>query len=315
MVRTWGQGRWSSAVAVGVVAAIIVLSIVLGTGLLPRGRAAATPVLRVVATTSVFADLAANVGGERIEVRSLIPLGADPHTWEPSTRQIRDVAATDVFLYNGLGLEPWAERITTTAGSRHLLSVRLSEGLEPIRGVSFGVDDHEDGDPHFWLDILNAIHYVERIEQALSAVDPAGAVYYRERAAVYAAELEELHRWFAAEIEKIPPERRVLVTYHDAYAYMANRYGLEQVGFLVRNPDREPSPREMADLIRAIESRDVRTIFAEPQVNPRFVEALAREAGVHVAVLYTDALTADVPTYIEMMKANARALVAGLQGG
>lgn len=300
-------------VAMVSVASVITLLVVLGAGLLPSGRAAEQPVLRVVATTSVFADLAVHVGGERIEISSLIPLGADPHAWEPSTRQIRDVATADVFLYNGLGLEPWADRIIATVGGRHLLSVRLSEGLEPIRGVSFGVDAHTDGDPHFWLDITNAMHYVKRIEQALSSVDPAGAAYYSERAARYLAELEQLDEWFAAEIRRIPPERRVLVTYHDAFVYMANRYGLEPVGFLVRNPDREPSPREMADVLRAIASHGVRTIFAEPQVSPRFVQALAREANINVAILYTDALTADVPTYVEMMKSNARALVDGLQ--
>lgn len=288
-----------------------------GPELLPiaRGRAAG-PELRVVATTTVFADLVANVGGERVEVISLIPVGADPHTWEPSTRQARAVAGADVFFYNGLGLEPWAERTIASVGHRDLLSVRLSEGLEPVQGVSFHAHGHghddEDGDPHFWLDIANAIHYVKRIEQALSDADPSGATYYRVRAEQYVAELAELDDWFAAQIERIPPERRVLVTYHDAYVYMANRYGLELVGFLVRNPDREPAPREMAELVQTIQERGVPTIFAEPQVNARFAQALAKEAGVRVGILYTDALTEDVPTYIEMMRANGRALVDGL---
>jgi len=306
------------------------------------GASATDPVLRVVATTTVFADLAANVAGERALVSSLIPAGADPHTWEPSTAQLRAVAGADVFLYNGLGLEPWAERVIANVGRPGLTVVRLSEGLQPREGVSFQVpgtdgshasehgrhshDDehagdedehghahrHEDGDPHFWLDVTHAMHYVRRIEEALSRADAAGAAYYQERAERYLAELEKLNRWMAAEIQRIPPERRVLVTYHDAYWYMAERYGLELVGFLVRNPDREPAPREMAELIRTIEQRGVPTVFAEPQVNPRFIEALAREAGVGVGVLYTDALTDDVPTYIDMMRANARALVDGL---
>ncbi|REJ32980.1 MAG: zinc ABC transporter substrate-binding protein, partial [Bacillota bacterium] len=171
---------------------------------------------------------------------------------------------------------------------------------------------HEEGDPHFWLDVANAMHYVRRIEQALSQADPARADYYRARAEAYLAELEELDRWIVSEIQRIPPERRVLVTYHDAYGYMADRYGLELVGFLVRNPDREPAPREMAALVEAIQERGVPTVFAEPQVNPRFIEALAREAGVGVGILYTDALTDEVPTYIEMMRTNVRALVDGL---
>lgn len=354
-------------VATGLVAAVAVFVVFGGlgadSGLLPKAQGRATepmsqPMLQVVATTTVFADLAANVGGDRVEVTSLIPIGADPHTWEPSSRQIRAVASADVFFYNGLGLEPWAQRTIANAGSPNLVPVRLSQGLEPIRGVSFHVhgQDHahdqshdhshdhthdhthdhqddqsdqsdqsdqrdydgrvgdEDGDPHFWLDIANAMHYVRRIEQALTTSDPAGATYYKARSEQYLAELAELDRWFAAQIERIPAERRVLVTYHDAYAYMAKRYGLESVGFLVRNPDREPSPREMAELIRIIDVRDVRTIFAEPQVNPRFAETLAREAGVQTGILYTDALTEDVPTYVEMMRTNAQALVEGLGG-
>lgn len=311
---------------------------------LPGGStaSAAGTTLRVVTSTSVFADLVANVAGERAEVSSLIPVGADPHTWEPSTAQARALATADVFFYNGLGLEPWAERTITNVGRRDLMAVRLSDGLEPIGDVSFHVpvpsqsqmtsgrttpdpmtstrrsadhdDHHHDGDPHFWLDITNAMHYVRRIEQALSAADPSGAAYYEARAEQYLAELEALDRWFAAEIERIPPQRRVLVTYHDAYAYMAERYGLELVGFLVRNPDREPAPREMAELLQTIKDQGVPTIFAEPQVNQRFAETLAREAGVKIGILYTDALTTDAPTYIDMMRANARALVEGLSG-
>lgn len=300
------------------------------------GASAQQP-LQVVATTTVFADLAANVAGERAHVTALIPPGADPHTWEPTTAQIRALAGADVFLYNGLGLEPWVDRLVENVGRPDLLVVRLSEGLTPIAGVSYQLpgragagtrrdagdeqhgDDHEshghaEGDPHLWLDVTNAMHYVRRIAEALTAADPEGAEYYRARAERYLAELAELDRWFAAQVERIPPEKRVLVTYHDAYAYMARRYGLELVGFFVRNPDREPAPRELADLLHIIRERGVSVIFVEPQVNARVAETWAREAGVKVGVLYTDALTAEVPTYIDMMRANARALVEGLGG-
>lgn len=332
-IRKFGN---KSLIIVAASLATVALMIVAATALLPTGLggASSAPALRVVATTTVFADLAANVAGERAQVTSLIPTGADPHTWEPSTAQAREVANADVFLYNGMGLEPWADRLVANVGRRDLVVVRLSEGLKPIDGVSFllpgqpsgsgrsdagahaHVDDEhshgEDGDPHFWLDITNAMHYVRRIEQALSAADPAGAGYYRQRAEAYLAELAELDRWFAEQIDRIPPERRVLLTYHDAYGYMANRYGLELVGFVVRNPDREPAPRELADLVRVIRERGVPAIFTEPQVNARFAQTLAREAGVRIGVLYTDALTADVPTYVDMMRANATALVEGL---
>lgn len=269
--------------------------------------------VHVVASTSVFADLAANVGGTRASTTSLMPRGADPHAWEPSTREARTLTEADIFVYNGLGLEPWAPRIVAGAGHSELLSIRLSSGLEPIRGAAFGLDDEHDGDPHFWLDITNAIHYVRLIEDALRTKDPAGADYYRRRADDYVAELTALDAWFQDQIDTIAPDRRAIVTYHDAFAYMARRYGLRLGGFVVRNPDREPSPREMARLITSVADLSVPAVFGEPHINPRLAEALAAETGVRVAILYADALTDDVPTYVDMMRTNAHALVEALQ--
>ncbi|HEY8495764.1 MAG TPA: metal ABC transporter substrate-binding protein [Limnochordales bacterium] len=277
----------------------------------PEGRAAPKTV-RVATTTSIFADLIANVGGERVEVTSLVPAGADPHAWEPTPREIRAVSTADVFVYNGLGLELWAPRLIEAAGRPGLITVELSQGLVPLEldeGEGHRGHVGEEGNPHFWLDVTYAIHYVRRIQEALAAVDPAGAAYYQARADAYVAELEELDRWIFAQVEQIPPERRVLVTYHNAHAYMARRYGLEVAGFLVPSPDREPPAQVMAQLTRILRERQVPAVFVEPQIDPRLAAALAREAGARIGVLYTDSLTADVPTYVAMMRANAQALV------
>lgn len=156
------------------------------------------------------------------------------------------------------------------------------------------------------------MHYVERIAATLQAYDPAGAATYAERAEAYLAQLRELDSWFSEQIDRIPPENRHLVAYHDAFGYMADRYGLQWVGAVVPNPEREPSARELADLVRLLRELQVPAIFAEPQINPRFVETLAREAGIATGTLYSDTLSVHNPTYIEMMRSNAMALVEGL---
>jgi len=284
-----------------------------------QSRAAARTV-RVVTTTSVFADLIANVGGQRVEVTSLVPMGSDPHAWDPTPREIRAVRAADLFVYNGLGLELWAPRLIETAGRPGLVTLELSEGLTPLEAAEGdwhpdeadnGLHAHEgeEGNPHFWLDVTYAIHYVRRIAEALAAVDPQGAQYYYARADAYVSELHELDRWIFAQVERIPPERRILVTYHNAYAYLARRYGLEVAGFLVTNPDREPPAQVMAQLARILRERQVPAVFVEPQIDPRLAETLAREVGARLGTLYTDSLTADVPSYIAMMRANVETLV------
>jgi len=284
------------------------------------GVTAAASSLRIVTSTSVFADFARQVGGERVEVSSIVPAGADPHTYEPTPREARDIALADILVVNGFGLELWLEKLLQNVASPSLTVVTLSEGLTPIGGVSYVAHGHahnghahEEGDPHFWLDVQHAIHYVRRIEEALVAADPEGASYYRERTARYVATLHELDRWIQEQIAQIPAERRVLLTYHDAFAYFAARYGLRLQGVVVRNPDREPSPRDIAALIAEVRSLGTPAIFAEPQINPKYAESLAREAGIKVGYLYSDALTADIPTYVEMMRYNTLSLVEALK--
>jgi len=300
------------------------------------GRAAR---IQVVTTTSVFADLIANVGGERVQVVPLLPLGADPHAWDPTPREIRAVSTADIFIYNGLGLEPWAPRLLAGAGHPDMVVVELaadlaselqdgardehphggyssveSHSVEPVHGEDHPGHHHHDGiNPHFWLDVTYAIRYVRRIQETLAAYDPDGAEYYKARADAYAGELAELDRWFLEQVHHIPPSRRVLVTYHNAYEHMANRYGLELAGFLVASPDHEASAQVMARLVHILRERHVPAVFVEPQIDPRLAETLSRETGARIGVLYTDSLTRDVPTYIDMMRANARALVELLQ--
>ncbi len=249
--------------------------------------------LRVVATFSVIADMAEHVGGGRVDVTSIVPIGGDPHTWEPTPREARNLAAADVLLYNGLGLELWVDRLIRSAARPDLPVIILSEGLEPIPGASFGAHVHEEGDPHFWLNVQYGMHYVERIRDAFV----------------------ELDRWIEETVAQIPEDHRKLVTYHDAFGYLAERYGLTISGFLVVNPDREPSSREMAEISRQLADYARPVIFVEPQISTghRYAEAVASEVGGRVGLLYSDSLTEEVPTYVDMMRFNATQLLEALQ--
>lgn len=259
--------------------------------------------VRVVTTLGIFADFARNVGGERVEIEALLPPGADAHTYELAPRQVAGIGRADVVFINGLHLEEAILGAIERDVSAEAPVVRLSEGLTPL-----------DNNPHFWLDVTYAMRYVEVMRDTLSAVDPEGAEAYAANAARYLGELEALDGEVRAAVGRIPPERRKLVTFHDAFRYLAERYGLEVVALVVKSPGREPSASDVAELARQIAEQRIPTVFREPQFSARILELAARDAGVRVGELYSDALTGGVDTYIEMMRFNARQLEEGLGG-
>jgi len=307
--RAWTRRALALAAAVATALAT--------TGPTPAQPATPAPpaALVVAASTPVFADIVANVGGERTAVWSVIPPGADPHTWEASPREIVRLQESDTFIYMGADLEPFIEdgawrRAVREAGIPEL---ELAEEVELIavdRVIDHGdhVHDLRGGDPHVWLDPLKAIEVVAAVEAHLAALDPAGAATYAANADAYAAELVALDAAYQAAIERIPPEQRKLVVAHDAYTYFAARYGFEVVGVVLPNPDGEPSAREIADLLATIEESGVDVIFAEPQFGSAILEHLAADAGVEVGTLMTDTFAGEVDTYLELMAFNLASL-------
>jgi ABC-type Zn uptake system ZnuABC Zn-binding protein ZnuA len=269
----------------------------------------------VAASTPVFADIVANVGGERTEVWSVIPAGADPHTWEASPREVVRLQESDTFVYMGAYLEPFVEdgawrRAAREAGIPQLELAQAVELIAVDRVIDHGdhVHDLSGGDPHVWLDPLKTIEVVDAVAAHLAALDPAGASTYAANAAAYKAELVALDAASLAVVERIPPERRKLVVAHDAYTYFAARYGFEVVGVVLPSPAGEPSAREIAELAETIEASGVDVIFAEPQFNSAVVEQLAAEAGVEVGLLMTDTFAGEVDTYVELMEFNLASL-------
>lgn len=295
----------------------IAILIVLASGAAQcRAAAAGGQKLRVVATTGIVADLARNVGGDKIELVQLVPTGSDPHSFEPAPGDVVALAEAQVILANGLGLEEFLAELLENAGGR-AATVPVSTGVEVRQFGQAGEPAGEGPDPHIWTTPANAIVMVHNIERALSALDPANAGTYAANAGAYAARLAELDAWVRAQIEAIPPERRKLVTDHDAFGYYADRYGLEVIGAVIPaySASAEPSAQELAALQDAIGQFQVKAIFVGVSVNPVLAQRLAEDSGIQLVPLYTGSLGlpgSGAETYIGYIRYNTTAIVEGL---
>lgn len=270
--------------------------------------------VQVVTSLALFKDMIDNVAGDRAEVTALVPGDADPHTYEPIPSQVAKVADADLVLINGLGLEATLEDLINNNVGDGVPVVEMTHGLATLAEEHEGEGhSHEGGNPHLWLNVQNAIGYVERIRDALIEVDPDGAETYRANATAYLDQLEALDAEVEAAIQSIPPEHRKLVTSHDAFPYLADRYGLEVVGVVIKSPGREPSAGEIADLTDQISSQGVPTVFKEPEYSATILEQAAAAAGAEVRTLLSHAFTNDARSYVELMRYNAQQLVEGLR--
>jgi manganese/iron transport system substrate-binding protein len=290
--------------------------------------------LRVIVGTGIIKDLVDRVGGERVSVTSVVPVGADPHTYQPTPRDIQSMQGARLAIWNGLGLDESASDLVAEQNLPDLKTIVLSAGITPLGSgeadddhAAHEGDDHEedghdhdhedghahaDGNPHLWLDPGYAVRYVRTIRDALIEIDPAGADQYRANAETFVGEIEALDLWAKSQIETIPSSRRKLVTFHDAFPYFAAHYGLELVGVVLKSPGREPSAQEVAALVTEIKQHQIPAVFAEPQFNARILELAALDAGVQVKRLYSDAFDSQVTTYLELMRFNVNSVVEGL---
>lgn len=282
----------------------------------------------VLAVETFLADMAQNVAGTRLTVSALLPLGVDPHSFEPTPSDVMKIASSDVLIINGAGLETFLEKLLQTAGGERRVIV-ASAGLtsrevhheEEAEAEETGhMESHShEGDPHFWLDPQLAIRYVENIRDGLSQADPAGAPIYATNAETYIRQLKELDQWIVAQVSQVPEERRLLVTNHESLGYFADRYGFTIIGTVVPSVSSgsSPSARQLAELIDQIRATGAPAVFLETGSNPQLAQQVAREAGVKVVMeLYTHSLTeagGPAPTYIDMMKHNTMIIVEALK--
>ena len=315
----------------------VLVGLLLATGVVACGpggttSSAAADAVHVVATTTVLADLVANVGGDKVSVVSLVPKGGEVHTFDPTPSDMTTLAQADLVVMNGLGLDEWIGQMIVDGGATAPV-VELAEDLEGVSYLQSGEEHAAEGspatearpadgghdahgvNPHLWLNVAYASLYVDRIAEALAEVDPDDAATYRANAAAYQAELATVDGEIRAQIAAIPGSDRRIVSFHEAFPYFAAAYGLEIVGTIVDSPGQDPSAGELARLVEAIKQSGARAVITEAQFSPELAETVASEAGVRVVRdFYNDSLgDAPVDTYVAMMRWNAAKTVEALQ--
>jgi zinc/manganese transport system substrate-binding protein len=273
--------------------------------------------LKAVATFSVLADLVRNVGGDRVEVTSLVSPNGDAHVYSPTPGDAKTLAAANIIFVNGLGLEGWITRLVTASASK-APTVIATKGVTSRRMEDEDRPGHLVTDPHAWQSVADAKIYVANIRDGLIAADPAGKAAYQANAAAYLAKLDELEREVKAAIARIPADRRKIITTHDAFGYFGAAYGMSFIAPEGVSTESEASAKDIAKIITQIRKQKIPAVFLENVTDPRLMDRIAHETGATVGgTLYSDALSPpDGPaaTYIDMMRHNISQFTKALVG-
>lgn len=299
--------------------------------------------LKVIATTTIVGDVARNVGGDAIDLSVMLPVGADPHGFNPVPADVAAVSKADIVFINGLGLEEFLSRLLESAGGNARI-VAVSEAIDPLElstdheheaedhdheaeDLDHEAEDHEHeghdhehagGDPHTWVDPNNVMLWVHSIEHALAEMDPANADLYEANAEAYLAELMALDAWTREQVAQIPQAERKIITDHTLFGYFAERYGFEQIGAVVPGYSTlaAPSANELAALEDAIREQGVKAIFVGKTVNPGLSGRVAADTGAQIVFVYTGSLSepgGEAPTYLDYIRYNVNAFVEALK--
>ncbi|HLJ84573.1 MAG TPA: metal ABC transporter substrate-binding protein [Candidatus Eremiobacteraceae bacterium] len=263
--------------------------------------------LDVVATFSTLGAIVADVGGDRVAVTSLVPIGAAPETYEPAPSDIVTLEHADLVFENGAGLETWMDHLLRSVNAPQKLVVLAPQAVT-------GADGRIN--PHYWLDPTYAASYAAKIAAALEQIDPAGAAVYRRNLAATRAKYAALDRWIRLRVATVPPQRRAMICFHDAWYHFDARYGIRDVGAVEPVPGEEPSAGAFAQLIADARRYQVHAVFAEPQFSPKLAQQLASGAGISaVTDLYDDTLggTPALSTYVGLMHYDVNRIVEALQ--
>lgn len=285
--------------------------------------AASAAELKVVATFSIIADFARNVGGDRIELTTLVGPDGDAHVYEPRPADAASMSDAQVVLVNGLNFEGFLSRLVEASGTKAAV-VELTKGVEPLKMEEGHHDEaeeqghHGDIDPHAFQSIANARIYVKNIADAFCAADAAGCDAYKANAASYMEKLDATEVEVKQTIASIPEDKRVIITSHDAFGYFEHAYGLTLLAPEGISTEAEASAADVAKLIRQVKEDKASAIFVENVTNPRLIEQIASETGLKVGgTLYSDALSAPdggASTYVDLMRHNASVIKGAILG-
>ncbi|WP_240688911.1 metal ABC transporter substrate-binding protein [Ammoniphilus sp. YIM 78166] len=264
--------------------------------------------ITVATSFSVLGDIISQVVGERGSVEYIVPIGEDPHDYEPIPSNFKKVSDADVFFVNGFELEGWLEKIMSNVSDTEIVAV--SEGIQPIV-----LNDGKE-DPHAWLSPKHVITYVENVTKELAKKDPEGKKIYQANAQAYIAELKALDQWIEEQIQTIPEQHRVIALSENAFKYFGQDYGVQTEGIWEINSHQEGTPQQFARLAELVKERGVPALFVETTVDRRYMETVSKETGVPiVGEVFTDAVGpkgSGAETYIDMIKHNVGVFIKGL---
>jgi zinc/manganese transport system substrate-binding protein len=265
--------------------------------------------VNVVASFSILGDFVGNVGGDRVDVTTLVGPNGDVHVYAPPPADARKIAEAKLLVVNGLGLEGWLPRLVQSSGGKATI-VEASNDIKPLQvGAA--------ADPHAWQSVANAKIYVANIRDALDTADPAGAATYQANAQNYLAKLDVLDHEVREAVSQIPQSRRKVISTHRAFGYFAAAYGIEFIAPLGVSTESEPSARDIAGIIKQIKIEAIPAVFLENISDDRLMRRISAETGAHIGgTLYSDSLTdekGEAPTYIDMVRHNIKALTSALK--
>ena len=268
----------------------------------------------VLTTFTVLADLAEQVAGDRLDVRSITKPGAEVHGYEPTPSDLEAAQGANLIVENGLGLERWAQRFVSAGGS--VPTVTLSEGMQPelIAGdVAAGKPN-----PHAWMSPKRTQHYVDRLVQAFSQLDPAGSLEFRQRGEAYKQQLRQLDQELRQALDQVPPDQRLLVSCEGAFTYLARDYGLDEAYLWPVNAETQVTPRRLARLINTVKQRQVPAVFCESTVSDEAQREVARATGARFGgTFFVDSLSGPsgpAPSLLALQRHNVGLIVKGLSG-
>ena len=270
----------------------------------PKATSGTRPI-DVVTTISTFNSMVQAVGGNRVQVKSLVPVGASPETYQPTPQDVATLSQAALLVENGAGLETWLAKTIANVKSKSLRVVVASDGLRV-----------KNQNPHLWMDPVYAKHYAFEIRDGLIMIDPQHGDFYRKNARAYVVALDRLRASIARRIDMIPPSRRYMIVFHNAWQYYNDRFGITSLGFIEANPGQDPNPQQVAQLIGLARAHQVPAIFSEPEYSAKIARQIASSANIKVVDnLYDDSIGTDprVSTYIGMLNYDTDVIVRALR--
>ncbi|MFT4761416.1 MAG: ABC-type Zn uptake system ZnuABC Zn-binding protein ZnuA [Paraglaciecola sp.] len=265
----------------------------------------------VVATASIFADMAENIAGGHVDVKTVVPIGSDPHLYKPRPSDAKMLADADLILRNELTFEGWLKKLIENSNTKGKI-VTITEGIKPVKSLIY----ENSTDPHAWMDASNGLIYIENIKNALVEIDPDNKEVYEINYGVYKQQLEDLDTYILKAVRNIPANQRILITSHDAFQYYGRRYGIQLESIMGVSTEAEAQTSDIRRLNKVIRENNVPAVFIESTINPKMLQQLAKDNKVQIGgELFADSIgekDSAAPSYYDMLKYNTDVIVKAL---